>query len=156
MKRGGPIKRGKPLQAKKALQRGGPIKRKKAPEICPECDRSKPKKPKRRRRVYPPGVYGPLHRFTKTLPCLLIGRVPGHVCIGSVSSHHVKTVGSGGVDLYNTANICEGFHREGHSIGWETWQAKYRVDLPAEARRVTLRWIAEGMPDPRQRKRKAA
>lgn len=133
------LKRGKPLsKGTKPLKRETPLRQKR-----PTKQTGGPKRKHVRSR---PGVYGPLHRWTRTLPCLLMGAE----CEGEITSHHVKTVGSGGVDEDNTTPLCLKHHRQVHRIGCETFQRRYAINLAEEATKVTELWRAEGEPDPRR------
>lgn len=66
-----------------------------------------------------------------------------HRCDGKVQSHHVRVEGQGttgekpGDD--KTVALCDLAHREGHRIGWKSFEAKYRVDLTAIARELWAR-----------------
>ncbi len=49
---------------------------------------------------------------------------------------HVKSRGAGGHDRGNTVPLCHAHHHEQHTIGIESFQAQYRIDLKAEAKRI--------------------
>lgn len=67
-------------------------------------------------------------------PCLIEGRC-GHVCGGKIEAHH-HNEGEGGMGLktfdYDGVPLCSIAHAEVH-MGKLTFQAKYKVDLEAEA-----------------------
>jgi len=58
--------------------------------------------------------------------------------------HHVHSKGAWGqVDEANVAPVCLTHHRQGHSIGWDTWQQRHGVCLAAVALLVYV-WIQGG------------
>lgn len=63
--------------------------------------------------------------------------VPG-CASGPTRLHHVKTRGAGGGDEYGVG-FCDGHHTEIHTIGLETFQGKYGIDLWALAAEFTRR-----------------
>lgn len=71
-------------------------------------------------------VYGSFHRWVKTHPCAIAGE---HECIGPVDGHHLKSVGSGGVDAGNCVPLCRAAHTEIHTIGFERFNENYFNDL---------------------------
>lgn len=71
-----------------------------------------------------------------TLPCLL----GNQACFGSVVAAHVKTRGAGGDDVGNALPLCRDHHDEQHRIGIQTFQARYGLDLAAEAKRLGDLW----------------
>lgn len=72
----------------------------------------------------------PTHRaFVRRHRCC----VPG--CAGApIEFAHAKTRGSGGHDAQGVS-LCLAHHREQHTIGIETFQARYGIDLFAIAAR---------------------
>ena len=60
-----------------------------------------------------------------------------HACEGKIQAHHVRVTGDGttgkkpGDD--KTVPLCRTAHDTGHSIGWKSFEARYRVDLTALA-----------------------
>lgn len=95
--------------------------------------------PERQKRREEAGqVYGPYHRYVKTLPCILAGR-SGHTCWGPVTGHHVKTVGAGGLDERNEVPCCVMAHREIHA-GARGFEREWGIDLVREATRMHERW----------------
>ena len=54
-------------------------------------------------------VYGSYHQAVSRLPCLLADH-EDHECEGTVSGHHVESVGRGGVDYANEVPLCDGAH----------------------------------------------
>ena len=71
--------------------------------------------------------------YIRTLPCTVCHRY-------GCEPHHVKTRGSGGKDWNpdgsgNLVPLCPGHHREIHTIGRLTFAEKYKLDLPAKAKK---------------------
>lgn len=60
-----------------------------------------------------------------TLPCCVTGQRP-------VVAHHVRSRGAGGTDR-QTVPLTDALHREGHQVGWRTFETRYGVDLTAIA-----------------------
>lgn len=71
--------------------------------------------------------------------CLLAGRG----CSGAVVAHHVRSRGAGGVDQGNTVPLCDGHHREGHQVGWRSFERTYAADLAAHAAALLQRYDQE-------------
>lgn len=46
-------------------------------------------------------------------------------------------------DRENVVALCRNCHREGHAMGWGTWQGRYGLDLEAEAVETWKRWESE-------------
>lgn len=71
--------------------------------------------------------------WIRTLPCC----VPGCRSTSPVQAHHVRSAATSGTALKpsDLAAIpcCADHHREGHDTGWRTFEAKYGIDLAAEA-----------------------
>lgn len=61
-------------------------------------------------------------------------------CEGKIEAHHVREGRNGGMGLKcddsEVVPLCALHHHEGHAIGWQTFQMKYKVDLQAEARKI--------------------
>jgi hypothetical protein len=86
-------------------------------------------------------------------PCLACDRLDerrpvGHIFVTYTNlrlsdPHHVDTKGMGGGaydDVDNVVPLCRAHHTEGDTIGWPTWERKYRLNLKLEARKYTLAW----------------
>jgi hypothetical protein len=104
---------------------------------------------KRARRESEGLVYGPLHVWTKTQPCILAGHEL-HVCEfygdrKGIESHHVKSVGSGGQDENNVLPTCPALHDEFHRMGLVSMCERYRMDFRSIACEVTARYERETM-----------
>lgn len=71
-------------------------------------------------------------RWVRTqFQCAISGK-SDHECYGPTETHHVTTRGAGGGDD-QVVPLCSRAHFLGHSMGWETFAAKYSVDLPKMA-----------------------
>jgi hypothetical protein len=70
--------------------------------------------------------------YVRGFPCDVRAKA-GHVCVGPIDPHHVKTRGSGGGDEANLTALCRAAHTELHQIGRHSFARKYGVDLPAVA-----------------------
>lgn len=74
-------------------------------------------------------------RWVRKLPCL----IHGESCRGG-TAHHVRIGTGGGMALLPSdfwcVPLCHVLHMEGHDKGWLTFQAKYHIDLRAEAIRI--------------------
>ena len=55
-----------------------------------------------------------------------------HSCEGKTEAHHVVSRGAGGGDE-QVVPLCSKAHADGHRMGWETFQKRYRVDLASTA-----------------------
>ena len=84
------------------------------------------------------GCFTDYYGYVKTLPCL----VRDGCCFGAVEGHHVRSRGAGGTDVEghgshgNLIPLCAVHHREGHMVGWKTWQQRHGVDTQSEAERT--------------------
>lgn len=93
-------------------------------------------------------VYGPLHQWTKRLPCVLAGHEL-HVCEfyadrRVIESHHaVETVGAGGQDRNNCLPCCPALHDEFHRRGLVGMCERYRRDFRSIACDLTAEYDAE-------------
>ena len=67
-------------------------------------------------------------------------RATGGGCKGDVVAHHVPTKGAGGKDKGGTIPLCFLHHREWHDKGRTSFQLKYNLDAPTEAK-----LLAEGL-----------
>lgn len=97
----------------------------------------------------PERVRSPSHlQFVRLHECAIAGKsyhysdggmtgMANHVCVGRIESHHCRIEGDGttgkkpGDD--KCVALCSAAHAEGHSIGWKSFEAKYRVDLTSIA-----------------------
>lgn len=79
--------------------------------------------------------------FIRSMPCA-VGCLPigpfRQMCSGPTHAHHVRTAATSGMglkpaDLGNTVPLCAAHHSEYHQIGRRTFEARYCVDLTAEA-----------------------
>lgn len=65
-----------------------------------------------------------------------------HVCVGRMEAHHVREGSNGGVGLKpddsTCVPLCGRAHQLGHSIGWQTFETRYQVDLKSIAKRLWL------------------
>lgn len=61
------------------------------------------------------------HPWSDNLRC-------AHGCSGRIEAHHSTTRGAGGGDE-TVVPLCSAAHQEGHTIGWTTFERRYRVDL---------------------------
>lgn len=55
-----------------------------------------------------------------------------HQCMGRMEAHHVVSEGAGGGDE-QVVPLCSKAHADGHRMGWETFQQRYRLELAATA-----------------------
>lgn len=91
-----------------------------------------------------PTVYGPYHQWIKEQPCWLHNH-PDHECLGVVTGHHLKTVGSGGVDWRNEIPACVRLHDQVHVEGWSKIEVRYSVTLEDAERAAG--WYADQYED---------
>jgi hypothetical protein len=83
-------------------------------------------------------IYGGAERIAwiKAQPCVITGRSP-------CEAAHVKTGGTGRkADACWTVPMIPEKHRELHSIGIATFEAKYNVDLELAAIATEQQWLA--------------
>lgn len=81
----------------------------------------------------------------EALPCtvyMVASRASPYECWGSIVAHHVRTKGAGGKDKGNTIPLCGRHHREWHDKGRISWQMKYNIDAPKEAKLLEERLAA--------------
>lgn len=68
--------------------------------------------------------------------CCIAGR-PGHECRGRIESHHVREGSNGGMGLKcddsEAVPLCADGHSLGHTMGWQSFQRAFLVNLPAIA-----------------------
>jgi len=90
-------------------------------------------------------VYGPGYVWIAQQPCILRGH-PLHRCAWSKDrrpeAHHHPTVGAGGKDANGCTPMCHAAHDMAHSMGPETFQRRYGVDLDQLARTWWARYEA--------------
>jgi hypothetical protein len=118
-----PLKRGKGLARSGRLRRTAKLRAK-----------GKSRFPKRRDPAYIAWIH--------TQPCILYGNggtygVPlGHRCISELEACHVRSRGAGGDDRANVVPMCRILHQQQHTWGIKTFEAFWRIDLAAEAKRL--------------------
>ena len=87
--------------------------------------------------------------WIRSLPCLVRGQwwMPNteepHRCEGRTEAHHVKTRATGGGDR-QTVPLCARAHAMGHTLGWQSFQRAFAIDLPSEAARLADTYTKEG------------
>jgi hypothetical protein len=79
-------------------------------------------------------VKSPAHlRWLRSLPCC----VPNCKATGS-HAHHVRAASIAGTGMKPSDRwavpLCPEHHSQGHLIGWQTFEAHYRLDLAGIAR----------------------
>lgn len=61
-------------------------------------------------------------------------------CSGPIVAHHIRSAATAGMGVKpsdrDTVSLCAMHHDLGHLIGWDTFEAKYSVDLMAEAQKL--------------------
>ena len=73
----------------------------------------------------PPEHGNPTYRsFIRDFPC----HIP--LCPERSECAHIKSRGAGGKDERNIVPLCRSHHREQHTIGIQSFAAKYGLDLP--------------------------
>ena len=72
----------------------------------------------------------------RTQPCIV-----DDDCLGPVAAHHVKTVGSGGVDARNLVAMCLKHHNQVHTVGRRTFARTYNLDLSSAAEELYRRYV---------------
>jgi len=78
--------------------------------------------------------------YVRNCGCLigwLIGDRELAGCWGPTEIAHVKSRGAGGGARNNVVGLCTTHHRLQHQAGIETFQKRLRVDLQAEAEKMT-------------------
>lgn len=138
------MKRTTPLRTKKPLTRRTPLSA--DPEnVRAWVDGSRRDLPpvnrgRQKRRRAAGLVYGPHHEWMKGRPCVLTGL---HRCMGPVTGHHLKSVGSGGEDRNNQVPVCEAAHREFHDRPLSEMCDRYGWDFRSIACEYTARFDRE-------------
>lgn len=59
-----------------------------------------------------------------------------HECLGSIQVAHVRSRGAAGADRGNVVPLCLGAHHEQHTLGTKSFEARWGIDLKAEAHRL--------------------
>lgn len=89
-------------------------------------------------------VYGPYHDWIGKQACILASL---HSCGRVVVGHHLKSVGSGGVDRGNEVPMCTQAHLFGpraiHTIGPVLFEECWKVNLTELAAHYETRWLME-------------
>lgn len=68
---------------------------------------------------------------------LPVGRSLGVVeCQGAVQACHVVSRGAGGANIGNLVPLCGAHHNQQHTVGIESFQRWYSIDLPLEAAKI--------------------
>lgn len=64
--------------------------------------------------------------------CCIDGKA-GHQCVGKIVAHHAREGADGGMGLKpsdsTTVPLCDMAHGIVHQIGWQSFEARYGVDL---------------------------
>lgn len=78
--------------------------------------------------------FGPCSRMARLSPCVVktCKRLPPH------EPAHVRSRGAGGQDFANVVSMCTPHHREQHDSGIQSFQARYGLDLEAEANAIAV------------------
>ena len=61
-------------------------------------------------------------------------------CDGMTECAHVKSRGAGGADRGNCVPLCRRHHREQHTLGIQTFQYLYHIDLAAVAAALDVQY----------------
>ena len=77
-------------------------------------------------------TYGPEYLRVSCMDCCVCGK-------RGWWAHHVKSVGSGGVDIMNLAPLCQTHHMEIEKGGNKWFQEKYQIDLTEIAMKIGFR-----------------
>jgi len=152
MKRSKPLARGKPLARSGRLRRTARLK-------------AKGKRTKKSGGQLFPKRHDPAYRaWVRTQHCVVHGRVLTnaglqqlraffspevrywHGCEGPIEGCHVKSRGAGGSDRGNMVAMCHRAHQEQHACGIKSFQARWGVDLQAEAQRLWDLYMLDQMP----------
>lgn len=78
-------------------------------------------------------AFGSYSDLIRQMSCLVCGRSP-------VDPHHTKSRGSGG-DKASLIPLCRRCHSLGHTMGWPSFEARFEIDLEAEAQEL---WATYG------------
>lgn len=132
------------------IRRRKPLKRSalKPSRKAPKKNR-KPIRVKGKRR-FPKGENLAWLALVRNLPCIVAWQSPlsrsyEDRCGGWASqmqAAHVQSKGAGGADIGNTVPLCALHHDEQHRIGKQSFEAKYGLDLQAEAKKLAERYEA--------------
>jgi hypothetical protein len=117
--------------------------------------RIKPTNPKRRREAYARN-FGERGEAVRSMPCLVpLEGVEWPECRGPVQAAHVLARGMGGAkgDRRQLVPLCAGHHVEAGEGSWKdeqpskraAFQARYGLDLKAEAERIALELDERGL-----------
>jgi|JI10StandDraft_1071094.scaffolds.fasta_scaffold234962_3 hypothetical protein len=83
------------------------------------------------RREYPSHL-----KWLRGCECAVAGKA-GHICLGKIEAAHIRRGTSGGTSLkpadYHAVPLCSSAHAEQHTIGEQSFDAKYSVNLNALA-----------------------
>lgn len=83
-------------------------------------------------------VYGSYFRYVKGFPCAVEG--DRDECLGEITGHHLKSVGSGGQDAGNLAPLCAKHHTAIHTLGLYDFDRLYFNDLKLYAKALWDRY----------------
>lgn len=124
------MKRSAPLKRRKPLARGPTrLKARKTPKAFH----------KRRDPAY--------QAWIRTQPCIIAPHDPTHIQMFgawfAVDAAHVKSRGAGGDDRGNLVPLCHFHHMEQHERGIKSFQARWGIDLAAEAARLYQQYQEE-------------
>ncbi len=98
--------------------------------------------------LFPKTVNHEYRDFVRSRWCVLLGRFyrtgggwngavfHDHACVGAIQACHVTSRGAGGADLGNLYAGCAAAHHEQHAIGIPAFEARWGVNLRAEALRL--------------------
>lgn len=78
-------------------------------------------------------------KFVRGFCCAILDKA-GHQCSGKMHAHHCREGADGGTGMKpgddTAVPLCDLAHAEIHAKGWQTFEAKYGVDLSALATRL--------------------
>jgi hypothetical protein len=77
----------------------------------------------------------------RAVGCVVAGRGCAS-CRGNMHAHHVRTRGAGGLAKANLVGLCAMHHNQLHSMGAQTFDAYYEVDLRQLATDLEAQWQA--------------
>ncbi len=94
---------------------------------------------KRKRKLFEE-QFGERADFARGFPCIIegCGKWP-------TQAAHVKSRGAGGKAESNIVSLCLHHHTEQHQLGILTFQAKYQIDLKAQAERIEQLYLKYGL-----------
>lgn len=71
-------------------------------------------------------------KYVRGFMCAIEGR-DGHVCVGKIEAHHMREGANGGIgmkpDDSTCVPLCSEGHRLFHTVGVDTFQARFKCDL---------------------------